>query len=206
MIGYEKDLIEFKKFLDGYEFKQLEIITKEDGTLMCCNEIVKDNDGYVSESEKWLNAGYSLKGTFPKLLSNLFPYEFEFKGRTLHSIECFFQGIKFKDEYMQNELLKYSGKEALVLKETTDYNWKETGIVYWNGQPIKRDSSEYDELVVELYVSAIQNKFYRNAIKNCKLPIIHAIGEVDKNKTVFTRYEFEHMLNALHEYLKSEEN
>lgn len=206
MIGYEKDLIEFKKFLDGYEFKQLEIITKEDGTLMCCNEIVKDNDGYVSESEKWLNVGYSLKGTFPKLLSNLFPYEFGFKGRTLHSIECFFQGIKFKDEYMQNELLKYSGKEALVLKETTDYNWKETGIVYWNGQPIKRDSSEYDELVVELYVSAIQNKFYRNAIKNCKLPIIHAIGEVDKNKTVFTRYEFEHMLNALHEYLKSEEN
>lgn len=92
------------------------------------------------------------------------------------------------------------------MKETTDYNWKETGIVYWNGQPIKRDSSEYDELVVELYVSAIQNKFYRNAIKNCKLPIIHAIGEVDKNKTVFTRYEFEHMLNALHEYLKSEEN
>lgn len=74
-------------------------------------------------------------------------------------------------------------------------------MIYWQGEPIKRDSKEYDELVTELYVSAIQNYFYRNALKNCKLPIIHAIGENDKEKTVYTRYEFEEMLNCLREYL-----
>ena len=46
---------------------------------------------------------------------------------------------------------------------------------------------------------------YRNALKNCKLPIIHVIGEIDKSETVFTRYEFEYMLNALHEYLIKED-
>ena len=65
----------------------------------------------------------------------------------------------------------------------------------------KRTSKEYEKLVTELYISAIQNYFYRNAIKNCPLPIIHAIGEIDKNKTVFTRYEFEYMLNCLHDFL-----
>jgi len=55
--------------------------------------------------------------------------------------------------------------------------------------------------VIELYISAIQNTFYRNAIKNCKLPIIHATGEEDPSKTVFTRYEFEFMLNCLHDFL-----
>ena len=104
---------------------------------------------------------------------------------------------------MQKKLFKYSGKEALVLQETTDYNWKETGIVYFNGQKIKRDSQEYDNIIDELYISAIQNKFYRNAIKNCKLPIVHVMGEINKSNTVFTRYEFEFMLNCLHDFLNS---
>lgn len=200
-MSYRRDLKRFKEFLRDYQFTQLEITSMKDGTLVCLNEIVKNNDDYIGESDKWINVGYSLRGTFPKLLSNLFHYEFKFKGRKLNSIECFFQGIKFKDKKLQKKIFKYSGKEALVLKETTDYNWKETGVIYWMGKQIKRNSLEYDELVIELYVSAIQNKFYRNAIKNCNLPIIHAMGEVDKNKTVFTRYEFEYMLNALHDYL-----
>lgn len=200
-MNYKKDLEGFKKFLESYEFHQLEINETNDGILICDGEVVKDNNGYKGESEKWINVGYSLRGMFPKLLSNLFPYDFEFNGIKMHSIEGFFQGIKFRDIEMQRGLLKYSGKEALVLQMASDYNWKETGVIYWDGKAVKRDSSEYDDLLIELYVSAIQNKFYRNALKNCKLPIIHAIGEIDKSETVFTRYEFEYMLNALHEYL-----
>lgn len=204
-MNYKKDLEGFKKFLESYEFHQLEINETNDGILMCDGEVVKDNNGYKGESEKWINVGYSLRGMFPKLLSNLFPYDFEFNGIKMHSIEGFFQGIKFRDIEMQRGLLKYSGKEALVLQMASDYNWKETGVIYWDGKAVKRDSSEYDDLLIELYVSAIQNKFYRNALKNCKLPIIHVIGEIDKSETVFTRYEFEYMLNALHEYLIKED-
>lgn len=192
-----KEFIEFKK---NYKFHELEIEEK-DGCLYCEDTLLKDNNGYVGESDKWVNVGYSLHGMYPKLLSNLFPYEFEFKGCKLNSIECFFQGIKFPNKDLQKKIFKYSGKEALVLQKSSDYNWKETGIVYWQGKEIKRDSKEYDELIDELYISAIQNEFYRNAIKNCNLPIIHAIGETDKKETVFTRYEFEFMLNCLHEFL-----
>lgn len=200
MSRYKDELKAFKEFKKEYKFEQLEIVEKNN-TYLCDGIIIKDENGVVGESDKWVNVGYSLRGMYPKLLSNLFPYKFKFKGCTLNSIECFFQGIKFKDKKLQKQLFKYSGKEALVLQEATSYNWKETGIVYWRGKEIKRDSKEYDDIIDELYISAIQNKFYRNAIKNCKLPIVHIIGEISKNETVFTRYEFEYMLNCLHAFL-----
>ena len=200
MSKYKKELKEFKEFKKSYKFKQLEIVEKNN-VYKCDGVVIKDENGVVGESDKWVNVGYSLRGMYPKLLSNLFPYNFKFKGCTLNSLECFFQGIKFKDKKLQKQLFKYSGKEALVLQEATSYNWKETGIVYWRGKEIKRDSKEYDDIIDELYISAIQNDFYRNAIKNCKLPIVHMIGEISKNETVFTRYEFEYMLNCLHAFL-----
>ena len=200
-MNYEDELKEFRKFKEKYKFNQKEIIEKEDGNLYCEGILLKDNNGYVGESLEWINVGYNLHGTYPKLLSNLFPYEFEFRGYVLNSIESFFQGIKFSDKDIQKQVFKYSGKPAVIIKETSDYDWKETGIIYFDGKPIKRDSKEYDLLVDELYISAIQNVFYRNAIKKCPLPIIHAIGVLDKNDTVFTRYEFEFMLNSLHDFL-----
>ena len=200
MSKYKKELREFKEFKKSFKFEQLKIVEKNN-VYKCDGVVIKDENGVVGESDKWVNVGYSLRGMYPKLLSNLFPYKFKFKGCTLNSIECFFQGIKFKNKKLQKQLFKYSGKEALVLQEATTYNWKETGIVYWRGKEIKRDSKEYDDIIDELYISAIQNDFYRNAIKNCKLPIVHMIGEISKNETVFTRYEFEYMLNCLHAFL-----
>jgi len=200
-MGYKKELREFFEFRKNYKFKQLEIIKDDKGDLYCEGILLKDNNGYIGESDKWINIGYSLYGIFPKVLSNLFHYEFKFKGCKLNSIESFFQGIKFPNKKIQRKVFKYSGKDAVVIQKGTDYNWKETGIIYWQGKPIVRNSEEYDKLLVELYVSAIQNIFYRNAIRNCKLPIIHAMGEDDPNKTVFTRYEFESMLNCLRDFL-----
>lgn len=199
-MSYKKELKEFIEFKKNYKFKQLKIIEK-DGNLYCNGELLKDREKYIGESNKWINVGYGFSGMYPKLLSNLFPYKFKFKGHKLNSIECFFQGIKFPSKRYQKKIFKYSGKEALVLQKASEYNWKETGIIYWQGKQFKRNSEEYDNLVTELYISALQNKLYRNVIKNCNLPIIHAIGEVDKCETTFTRYEFEFMLNCLHDFL-----
>lgn len=146
--------------------------------------------------------GFKLKGPYAKVLSNLFPYEFEFRGKKLSSIETFFQGIKFKDINMQNYVLSYSGLPSNYIKVATDYEWKETGILYWQGNPIIRDSQEYEDIVDELYISAIQNPLYRSVLKNCNKDIIHIMGETEKSKTTFTRYEFEKQLNCLKEFLK----
>ncbi len=87
----------------------------------------------------WFNVGYNLKSEFSKALSNLFPYEFTFAGEHLCSIEAFFQGIKIKDKNIQKYAFKYSGIDANSLKAASDFNWQETGTIYWKGRKISKN-------------------------------------------------------------------
>ena len=196
----DKELKEFIEFRNNYKFKQLDIVENNDN-LYCSGELLKDENGYISDSTKWINIGYTLHNNYSKLLSNLFPYNFTFYNCEFGSIEGFFQGIKYKDINLQKQVFKYSGKDAVALKDATDYDWTITGNIYFLGKEIKRDSKEYDDLINELYISAMQNKLYRTALKKCPLPIIHPIGKTSKKETTFTRYEFELMLNCLHDFL-----
>ena len=151
----KKELEDFRKFKSEYKFEFKEVC-EIDGIKYCDEMPLIDEEGNeISECEKWVNVGYKSKGSFPKLLSNLFPYKFEFRGKKMSSIEGFFQGIKFKDIDMQNLVLKYSGINAYHIKMASEYNWKETGIIYWQGEPINRFSKEYEDIVDELYISAI---------------------------------------------------
>lgn len=197
----KKELKAFREFKKTYKFEQKEIIQKDD-ILYCDGEILKQGDVTTNVSDKWVNAGYNLRGTHSKALSNLFPYEFSFRGKKLKCIECFFQGIKFKDKKIQNIIFGYEGVPANCVKLATDYDWKETGIIYWQGKPINRESPEYTDLVDELYISAIQNPIFRGVLKSCDRPVIHSIGVESKKETVFTRYEFEYQLNCLIDFLK----
>ncbi len=200
----DMELQKFKEFKENYIFKQKEIIEK-DGILYCDDIALVDEEGKeLGDCEKWINVGYKLKGPYAKIFSNLFPYEFDFRGKHLHSIESFFQGIKFKNIEMQNIVFNYYGLDSNYVKATSDYDWKKTGILYWQGEPIDRYSKEYDDLVDELYISAIQNPLYRSALKNCTRDIIHVMGAEEKSETVFTRYEFEKQLNCLKDFLKNE--
>lgn len=99
-------------------------------------------------------------------------------------------------------VFNYSGIDAYYIQAASNYDWKETGYIYWQSQSMKRDSLEYDLLVDELYISAAQNPLYRQALKNLAKPIIHTIGKMSKNETVFTRYEFEREINSLSAFLK----
>ena len=201
-IKIKKELKRFQNFKSKYEFKQLEIVRKNNS--LFCNDIcIKENDNseYLGETDTFVNVGYKLHGAFPKILSNLFPYSFYFKGFHLKSIESFFQGIKFKNKKTQKEVFKLSGLDSNNIQVAQDYDWKKEQTIYFMGKQYLRDSKEYDTLVDELYVSLLQNPLYVNALKNIgNKYILHAIGETDKTKTVFTRYEFEKQLNCLKEY------
>lgn len=199
----KKELKEFLKYKESYKFIQKEIIEK-DNCIYCENDLLKDSNGNkVSETETWIDVGYRNRGDFPQMLSNLFPYNFKFKGKKLSSIETFFQGIKFKDRKIQNHVFIYYGTQAVHVKASTPYDWKYTGEIYWQGKAIKRDSKEYDLLVDELYISAIQNPIYRNILSLCTKDIIHSIGENTKKDTTFTRYEFEFELNCLKDFIQN---
>ncbi len=198
-----QELEEFKKFKENYKFEQKEI-EKIDGKEYCEGYPLMNEEGeMIGNCEKWINVGYKHKGSYAKVLSNLFPYEFEFRGKKLNSIESFFQGLKFKDINMQNLIFSYSGLDSNRVKVCSGYDWKVTGKLYWQGKELDRYSKEYDDLVDELYISAIQNPLYRNILKTCDVDIIHSIGTKEKGETIFTRYEFEKELNCLKDFLKN---
>ncbi len=202
MSRVKKELKEFLDYKKNYKFV-LKELTEKDNCIYCEDELLQDNDGNkISETEKWVDVGYRNRGDFPQMLSNLFPYNFKFRGKKLNSIENFFQGIKFKDKKVQNYVFAYYGTQAVHIKAASSYNWKETGEIYWQGKPIKRESKEYELLIDELYISAVQNPLYRNILLNCNKTIIHSIGENNKKETTFTRYEFEFELNCLKDFIQ----
>lgn len=199
-----KELKEFREFKKDYKYEMPEIM-EIDGKQYCQGEPLIDEDGKeIGDCEKWINVGYKYKGPYAKVFSNLFPYEFKFKGKKLQSIESFFQGIKFEDKKMQDIVFNYSALNSNYIKVCSGYDWKKTGIIYWQGKPIDRYSEEYDNLIDELYISAIQNPIYRNLLKTTDRQILHTMGGKEKNETVFTRYEFEKQLNCLKDFLKKE--
>lgn len=202
-MNIKEELKRYQEFKKNYKFESKDI--KEiNGIMYYDNQpLINEKGEELGESDTWINVGYKLKGMYAKVLSNLFPYEFEFRGKKLNSIECIFQGIKFKNIDMQNLIFKYSGLDACRIKIASDIEWKKDGLLYWQGQPIVRDSKEYEDFIDEVYISAIQNPLYRNVLKKCNKDIIHIMGEKEKSETVFTRYEFERQLNSLKDFLKT---
>ena len=75
--------------------------------------------------------------------------------------------------------------------------------MYWQGKEIDRFAKEYDDFLDEMYISAIQNPLYRNVLKSTNKYILHSMGTLEKEETVFTRFEFEKMLNTLSAFLNS---
>ena len=201
MGNIEKELEEFLEFKKHYNFIQKKLVEK-DGSLYCDGYLVSNDLEKVSESDSWINAGYNLKGLSCNL-SNLYPYEFTFRGKKLSSIESFFQGIKFPDKDIQNYVFSYFGVAAVNVRNITDYDWTVTNTLYFDGNSIDRMSKEYDDIIDELYISAVQNPLYRMALLKCDKDIIHSIGKESKEETTFTRYEFEKEINCLKDFVKS---
>ena len=202
----KKELRKFKEFKKSFNFQMKEVIEKKDGSLFCDSVCIREgNDGeWIGETENFINVGYKIHGSMPKVLSNLFQYEFYFRGFKLQSIESVFQGLKIKDKKAQQYLFSYYGLNSNNIKAAFDYNWKLEKKVYFQGRAIDRNSKDYEDFIDELYISAIQNPLYRNVLKNVGSKyILHAMGEISKDETVFSRFEFEYELNALKAYVQA---
>ncbi len=198
----KKELKNFQEFKKNYSFKFKELVT--DGEKVFCDGVcIKESadSEWLGEGETFVNVGFSNHGRLPKILSNLFPYEFYFKGYKFSSAEGFFQGIKFKDKKARKLVYKMSGLNSNRIKAATDFDWQKNQTILFENKEIDRHGKEYENLVDELYVSMLQNPLYVGALKAVKDKyILHAIGEPDSNLTVFTRYEFEKELNCLKDY------
>ena len=199
----KKEIEEFSKFEENFNFNCEQIVCVDDCKYFR-NCIVEDSVKKYSEGEGFLNIGYNFKNSLGRVLSNLYPIQFKFRGKKVNSIEGVLQGIKYKDKKIQNLILKYSGLDAYHTRAAnTDDFWGNNGFLYWQGKPIKRDSNEYQLFLDELYLSASKNPIYKRALlATGDWYLLHHIGCEDISQTVLTRYEYELRVNSLREFLK----
>ena len=87
-------------------------------------------------------------------LSNFAPHPFELDGVKCNSMEGFLQGLKFESKEMQEYVCTLVGFAAK--KKGGSKNWQHNQTLYWRGEPIKRDSEEYQNLLNRAYNAMYQ--------------------------------------------------
>lgn len=142
------------------------------------------------------------KGYPASALSNFAPHTFVFRGVQCASAEGLLQSLKFKAPAMQKHVCTLVGRMAKFAGKKK--NWRSTQTLWWDGQPIKRDSDEYQKLLDEAYNALAQNtKFQAALLATGNAVLEHSIGKSSPNDTVLTRSEFCSRLMRIRERLKA---
>lgn len=138
-------------------------------------------------------------------LSNFARHPFELDGIQIESIEGFLQGLKFSNPDMQEHVCTLYGKTAKT--KGKGKRWFEDQTLYWRGQPIKRDSQEYQDLLDRAYIAMFtQNEKAKKALLATGDAVLkHSIGRRKINETVLTQREFCSRLMEIREQLKTEQ-
>ena len=202
----KKELLDkFKKYRQEFTLKEVKV----DGDNYYFNNIlVDDGTNRVWEGENFILVKYGAKNSISRVLSNLYPMSFKFRGKKVSSIESVLQGIKYKNKKTQAKVFGYSGVDAYHTRACNSFDfWGNDGVLYWQGKPIKRESEDYQNFLDELYLSAFKNPLYfRALIATDDKYLLHHIGRVDPKETVLTRYEYESRLYALQRLAKELED
>ncbi len=143
------------------------------------------------------------KGYPAAALSNFAPHGFTLRGIHCASPEGCLQGLKYENPEMQKAIFLLVGIDAK--SRGSKKNWKRDQTLYFQGQPIKRDSKEYQDLLDELYDSLFkQNDAARRALlASGDANLTHSIGKQSESETVLTRSEFCGRLMRIREKLKN---
>lgn len=122
-------------------------------------------------------------------LSNFAPHPFVIDGIECNSMEGFLQSLKFSNPDMQKEVCKLVGKAAKFKGKKK--KWWKTQTLFWQGQEIKRDSDEYQELLDRAFAALAENESFKKALlATGNATLTHSIGKSDIHQTVLTKNEF----------------
>ncbi len=144
--------------------------------------------------------------TYPaSALSNFAPHEFVFRGVYCASMEGLLQAFKYKDPEMQKHICTLVGKRAKLTGKSK--NWYTTQTLWWQGEPIKRESDEYQQMIDEAYDCLFrQNEKARKALlASGSATLKHSIGRRKANETVLTQQEFCSRLTKMRDILRAEQ-
>lgn len=131
------------------------------------------------------------KAPFPGgALSNLAPHAFTLDGVACGSMEGFLQSLKAEDAAEQRALCALSGGEARGRGQRHD--WRQSGTLWWRGEPIDRLSDAYQALLDRAYEAMFaQSAKFRAALEvTGDAPLTHSIGKDDPTETILTGEEF----------------
>lgn len=128
--------------------------------------------------------------TYPAgTLSNFSPHPFVIDGVECSSMEGFLQSLKFKNPEMQKEICKLTGIAAK--RAGKKKNWRQRQVLFWKGEEIERESSEYQCLLNRAYNALFRNTTFKKALLSTRNAVLtHSIGKTNPKDTVLTRAEF----------------
>lgn len=134
-------------------------------------------------------------------LSNFSPHAFTVDGVECASMEGFLQSLKYSNPDMQVYVCTLVGKKAKF--KGSKKNWQRNQTLYWKGQPIPRQSDEYEALLDKAFTALAQNKKFQKALlASGNANLTHSMGKKDPSKTVLTTNEFCSRLMYLRQALK----
>ena len=136
-------------------------------------------------------------------LSNFAPHPFVIDGVACASMEGFLQSLKFKEPEMQKEVCKLVGKAAKFKGKKKKW-WREQTL-HWQGQKLKRDSQEYQDLLDKAFLALSENTSFQKALlATGDATLTHSIGKNKQSETVLTKQEFCSRLMKIRKELKNE--
>lgn len=158
---------------------------------------ITDDDGkqrYVTKD--FVDISYQSKESLARILSNLYPYHFDFKEHRVHSIEGVIQSLKHPEPEIQKLMMMYSGMDAYHTGGACE--WDSNKPLYWMGKEMNRFGIEYQAFLSDLYLSAATNPLYIKALSMVgDRYLFHSIGSSDPFKTTLTVEEYLYRLNCL---------
>ena len=138
-------------------------------------------------------------------LSNFARRPFTFRGIEVASMEGFLQGLKKKSPEAQAAMFKMFGIAAK--RAGKGINWQRTQTLWFQGEAIKRDSQEYQDLLNEAYREMFkQNPKARKALLDTQNATLkHSVGWHKVNETVLTKREFCSILTTIRGEIQASE-
>lgn len=105
-------------------------------------------------------------------------------------MEGLLQSLKFSDAVEQRRVCGLAGRDARKMGSTVE--WRENWMLYWDGEPIARDSKAYQALLDEAYLALFsQNRRAATAlVATGDAVLTHSIGSHDSTDTILTAQEF----------------
>lgn len=120
-------------------------------------------------------------------------------------MEGFLQGLKFKSVEMQQHTCTLVGRAAK--RHGSKKNWQETQTLWWNGEAIKRESQDYQDILDDAFNAMFdQNEKAQKALLASGDAVLkHSIGRRKQNETVLTINEFCSRLMNIRARIKAEQ-